>query len=143
MEGQRNARRRRLRARRAPADRRHSGATNRACDRRLEVVGGANTIRSEADTSKALGCPHCSRRLRKVVKRADLGLDRRPCDRCGHRGDMHVIEADGLRTCVVCSQVSQRFPCSRNSLTVGPSSEGAKGNLPFLLVESSKCRDDI
>ena len=50
----------------------------------------------------------------RILKRANLGLDRTPCGRCGHREDMHA-DRDGLRVCVVCSGIG-RWPCSPQSL---------------------------
>jgi len=47
--------------------------------------------------------------------RANLGIDRRPCDRCGHRRDMHV-DHDDLLACVVCSNGASIWPCSKTRL---------------------------
>ena len=48
---------------------------------------------------------------RVVCQGANLGLDWRPCERCGHRRDMHR-DLDGVRLCIVCENVG-RWPCSR------------------------------
>jgi hypothetical protein len=34
-----------------------------------------------------------------------------PCERCGHRADMHE-NADGVHRCRVCDYVALRLPCS-------------------------------
>ena len=49
-----------------------------------------------------------------MPKRANLGLDRRPCTRSGHRGDFHQ-ERDKLRICIVCQNIG-RWPCSSEFL---------------------------
>jgi len=49
-----------------------------------------------------------------MPKRANLGLDRRPYTRSGHRGDLHQ-ERDKLRICIVCQNIG-RWPCSSESL---------------------------
>jgi len=74
---------------------------------------------SEVRQPAALGARHRARRFNEVERHTDFRLDRRPYDRCGHRYDMHVSGYDGSRTCVVCSLISQRFPCSRASLLIG------------------------
>lgn len=47
----------------------------------------------------------------REVSRANLGIDRGPCDRCGHRKDQHVPRGD-VMLCVVCDGSSQIWPCS-------------------------------
>ncbi len=50
-----------------------------------------------------------------MPKRVDLGLDRTPCERCGHRRDMHAAPDEGLLVCIVCKNIG-RWPCSPESL---------------------------
>jgi hypothetical protein len=37
--------------------------------------------------------------------------DPRPCERCGHRRDMHELFR-GLRVCRACDYIALRWPCS-------------------------------
>ncbi len=38
-----------------------------------------------------------------------------PCERCGHRRDMHE-ELAGVRRCRACDYIANRFPCSTATL---------------------------
>lgn len=53
-------------------------------------------------------------------QRLARGLDRRPCERCGHQQGLHV-ERDGRIVCVVCDRASQLWPCSTTRLEAEPS----------------------
>lgn len=50
----------------------------------------------------------------KTMPRYRPGLDRKPCERRGHRLDLHA-DRNGLLMCLVCENVG-RCPCSRESL---------------------------
>ena len=55
---------------------------------------------------------NCPKALMGV--RANLGLDRTPCQRCGYRRDMH--REDGpLMVCIVCKNIGL-WPCSPDRL---------------------------
>jgi len=38
-----------------------------------------------------------------------------PCERCGHRRDMHE-RVNGIRRCRACDYIALRFPCSTETL---------------------------
>jgi len=51
----------------------------------------------------------------QVTARANLGLDRKPCERCAHRRDMHT-DRDGFTVCIVCDRSSAIWPCAQARL---------------------------
>jgi len=53
-------------------------------------------------------------------QRTNLGIDRTPCEQCGHRADMH-FDRVGVRVCIVCERLSPPRPCSEVTLRNPPS----------------------
>jgi hypothetical protein len=52
-------------------------------------------------------------RFRRLKPRANLNVNRAPCERCAHRLDLQV-DRDGVLVCVVCNREPDAGPCSKN-----------------------------
>jgi len=88
------------------------------------VARAARAVPSNRRGSPLRDVPVRRRHLAAIVtQRANLGIDRTPCHRSGHRHDLHV-DRDGLRLCAVCNGAAQRFPCSRTALELERNERG-------------------
>jgi hypothetical protein len=67
-----------------------------------------------APTWPTLGFEYRGESISVGSRRSNLGLDRRPCEGCRHRLDMHGF-GDDPRECVVCDRTTRR-KCSKTAL---------------------------